>query len=412
MFDRAQFTGPASVAASFDGAEFAGTAFFDCTQFTAASFGGVQFTELVSFDRAQFTELAWFGSTEFRKATSLGPLTARILRLDGAVFDSPVVIEAASKTISCTNTKWNGGVTLRLGGGAVDLKRANFAEPSFVTGSDKSFKFGEDPPGDKGVRKLTLNQDADSSESWMPSVETLRGTDTSRLSVTDVDLSRCHFAGALLLDQLRLEGRCVFDHPPTGIRAGWAWPPVWRWSSRQSLAEERDWRATTRKGAGWTDTRSADGAEVGPERLAVLYRQLRKAQEDAKNEPGAADFYYGEMEMRRHTRATPWAERLILMLYWSVSGYGLRATRAFIALAILISGSAAVLQYAGFRGHEPAYIDSLLYAGGSVLSLGLTIGHLSVILTRWGDVIRILLRLAGPVLLGLAALALRGRIKR
>jgi hypothetical protein len=36
-----------------------------------------------------------------------------------------------------------------------------------------------------------------------------------------------------------------------------------------------------------------------PARLAVLYRQLRKAQEDAKNEPGAADFYYGEMEMRR-----------------------------------------------------------------------------------------------------------------
>ena len=54
----------------------------------------------------------------------------------------------------------------------------------------------------------------------------------------------------------------------------------------------------------------------------------------------------------------------------------------------------------------------MLYAGGSVLSLGLSIGHLPAILTRWGDAIRILLRIAGPVLLGLAALALRGRIKR
>jgi hypothetical protein len=34
--------------------------------------------------------------------------------------------------------------------------------------------------------------------------------------------------------------------------------------------------------------------------LAGLYRALRKAREDAKDEPGAVDFYYGEMEMRRY----------------------------------------------------------------------------------------------------------------
>ena len=33
-------------------------------------------------------------------------------------------------------------------------------------------------------------------------------------------------------------------------------------------------------------------------------------------------------------------------------------------------------------------------------------------LTRWGQVLRILLRIAGPLCLGLAALALRGRVKR
>ena len=66
-----------------------------------------------------------------------------------------------------------------------------------------------------------------------------------------------------------------------------------------------DWRATTPKYSGWADTRSAETAEVRPERLAGLYRQLRKAQEDTKNEPGAADFYYGEMEMRRQHRTTP-----------------------------------------------------------------------------------------------------------
>ena len=43
---------------------------------------------------------------------------------------------------------------------------------------------------------------------------------------------------------------------------------------------------------------------LSPGAVAVLYRALRKSREDAKDEPGAADFYYGEMEMRRHDRGT------------------------------------------------------------------------------------------------------------
>ncbi|MFZ1177322.1 MAG: hypothetical protein WAO15_13855, partial [Mycobacterium sp.] len=54
-----------------------------------------------------------------------------------------------------------------------------------------------------------------------------------------------------------------------------------------------------------------------------IYRDLRKGLEEAKNEPGAADFYYGEMEMRRLAGRKPtggntasrriapsWAERV------------------------------------------------------------------------------------------------------
>ena len=355
---------------------------------------------------------------------------AHQLDLGGVTFEHPLVIEAATASVRCDRTTWKAGVTFRLRYAEVDLERAIFTQPSVITGSDQPLQiqsavvqarfelsdllqseFRSVPMDDSQVREFVLARRG-SREAWMPRLQTLRGADAANLSVADVDLSFCRFAGALLLDQLRLEGRCVFDCPPRGIQTGWAWPPAWRWSSRQSLAEERDWRATTRKHRGWRIFRSEDAVEVGPERLAVLYRQLRKAQEDAKNEPGAADFYYGEMEMRRHARSTPWAERLILAAFWAVSGYGLRATRAFVALTVLITGSAAVLQYAGFPGHTPAYLDSLLYAAGSVLSLSLVIGHLPVVLTHWGDVIRMLLRIAGPVLLGLAALALRGRVKR
>ncbi|MFE2720191.1 hypothetical protein ACFXKI_52195 [Streptomyces mirabilis] len=67
-----------------------------------------------------------------------------------------------------------------------------------------------------------------------------------------------------------------------------------------------------------------DGA--GPTQLAPVYRALRKAFEDSKNKPGAADFCYREMEMRRHDRTvTSSAERGLLHAYWMVSGNGLRA---------------------------------------------------------------------------------------
>jgi predicted hotdog family 3-hydroxylacyl-ACP dehydratase len=40
-----------------------------------------------------------------------------------------------------------------------------------------------------------------------------------------------------------------------------------------------------------------------PAQAAAAYRALRKSREDNKDEPGAAEFYYGEMEMRRHANA-------------------------------------------------------------------------------------------------------------
>jgi hypothetical protein len=61
--------------------------------------------------------------------------------------------------------------------------------------------------------------------------------------------------------------------------------------------------------------------------------------------------------------------------------------------------------------HPPkpaSYWTSLLYAFRSTLS----ITDSDITLTAWGKLLQALLRLTGPVLLGLAILALRGRVKR
>ncbi|MGW2620713.1 hypothetical protein [Streptomyces sp. NPDC001500] len=61
-----------------------------------------------------------------------------------------------------------------------------------------------------------------------------------------------------------------------------------------------------------------------PTQLAPVYRALRKAFEGRKNEPGAADFSYGEMEMRRRRRADSRALAVRRSPAWEIfvrSGY-------------------------------------------------------------------------------------------
>ena len=103
-------------------------------------------------------------------------------------------------------------------------------------------------------------------------------------------------------------------------------------------------------------------------------------------------------------------ERGILTAYWLVSGYGLRAWRAVACLAVVIAVFAIGFYFAGFKvpPSPDSYWNSLLYAFRSTLSI---IDN-DVKLTAWGKLLQAVLRLTGPVLLGLALLALRGRVKR
>jgi hypothetical protein len=79
-------------------------------------------------------------------------------------------------------------------------------------------------------------------------------------------------------------------------------------------------------------------------------------------------------------------------------------------LAALTAGFALAFHLAGFtRPPQPvSYWTSLLYAFRATLSLT----DSEVQLTAWGKLLQGLLRLTGPVLLGLALLAIRARTKR
>ena len=270
-----------------------------------------------------------------------------------------------------------------------------------------------------------------------PSLVSLDLVDASRLSMSGVNLSTCLFRGARNLDALRIEGSRTFGRTPTGVRFAWAWPPVRWWTRRHVVADEAVWRTATqpkepdRQYHERETTRTNNEAmwrqpvPIGllsdrsygfvsasvasdPASIADIYRSLRKADENAGNEAGAADFYYGEMEMRRASADRPPSERLLLFLYWLVSGYGLRASRALVALVITIFVFALGLRAWGFT--SPTTLTSaLIYSTNATVSL---LRAPQRDLTDTGQVMDIALRLIGPLLFGLILLAIRGRVKR
>lgn len=228
------------------------------------------------------------------------------------------------------------------------------------------------------------------------------------LALGNVSLADCHFAGAHNLDALQLEGDTVFGLSPA----------VATWERRQVIAEEAAWRAARARPGRWRSPRwpylVGRPVPLSPGVIAGLYRALRKGSEDSKDEPGAADFYYGEMEMRRHDReigdTNKWrgqASSSVLTDYWLFSGYGLRAWRSLAALAVVMAVFVVGFQLWGFA-HSTSYWKSLLFAFRSTISLT----DPSMNLTAWGGLFQACLRLTGPVLLALTVLALRGRVKR
>lgn len=402
--------------ADFSGAMFDGTATFTSIEFTGAAsfancaFGTATFTSISAKDDISF-ENASVADLELVTATARPLGAATTLGLTGLRATGEVDVRADFALVRCDYAKLSGRIRLQLAGAELWLTDSIFEQPATMESWLRAAQ------AQSLGRSQGKNQRQRAADEQLVRVRSLRGVDAEHLTLSDADLSRCLIYGLRRPEQLRLEGRCEFARTPPSWHLRWHWLP-WRWTRRETLYEEHLWRRTTRLATlGWTSSipvQPGDPQEPPPTspRLAVLYRQLRQGVEDARNEPGTADLYYGEMEMRRlSTKGRD--ERWLLAAYWLVSGYGLRASRSMLVLGCLILAAAEALQRTGFgrHAHHPGFIDCLLYATGSVLSLNLY-GHLPTTLSDWGQVIRMVLRVGGPVLLGLGALAIRGRVKR
>ncbi|MFD3483475.1 pentapeptide repeat-containing protein [Streptomyces sp. NPDC058665] len=460
----ARFTGATFGSAHFEGAVFGSDVQFDGgVSFTSVSFGGARFGGGAFFDSADFgstKELfpnvtfaygAHFTKVEFKSRTHMGPLVCvRGVDLTHSVFRESATIEAAADHLELRHTQWDSTAALRLRYATVDLSNARFEYPITITFHSEPFSITHQggrlnldlraaavdlpTPGDD------LPEDPLHGHDRAVQVTSLRGVDAAHLTLTNIDLTKCVFSGTIHLDQLRMEGRCPMAPAPSGI--SWRRGLPVRWTRRHTLAEEHHWRRSQHTAGEWVQA-SDDVQVIHPPETAALYRQLRKSFEDGKNEPDAADFYYGEMEMRRKDTGRPKGERVLLTGYWAVSGYGLRVSRALGWLLLAVVLTVALMMLWGVPQDVPQQETTGKLTGREITLTTDTPGPtdpdgkflerisaerfekaLGIVtsavvfrvprqeLTTSGTYIDMSFRVVAPVLLGLGALAVRGRVKR
>jgi uncharacterized protein YjbI with pentapeptide repeats len=494
-FPKATFT-----EATFGKATFEGDAWFDETTFTGAAwFYKATFTGDASFAEATFTGDASFAEATFTGDASFSRALADRWDLSQARFESPdpgpwsgsaVFLTQASLQMrsrvdivalnaNCVGLQVREGAHLVIRAAALDLADSEFLGRSILTAATGVPVAARDDPGSRpagfddlsekeraqwvareAAYRLATRLNAELAKQQLPGVRvlSLARANVGNLVLAGVGLEYCSFAGTHGLDRVRIDAACTLPSTPAPQLQS---PRLRLITRRRVIEDEIRWRRVHTRG--WGPPSPLGPASIPALEIAGIYRDLRKGLEDTKDEPGAADFYYGEMEMRRLAvrehrerrrqaahqpgHATPpapptRAERWLLWAYWAVSGYGLRASRALATLAIVLFGSAVLFTHTSFTrlptpvdrasavnlqtgavtysqpgsrpgSHAAASLSKAFeFSTRESLSLLRAAGTPTLVTTGPGTVVDFLLRLLGPVLLGFAILAVRGRTKR
>ena len=413
--------------ADFTAAEFARDAEFRGARFEgdsshqpgkSAFFLNTRFEGRTSFRDTKADHDMDFWGAKFVGRTDLGITAGGTVDLSGCRVSEPSIWTISADTLELEKAEFEGPLALDVAKASIYLAHAAFRQPSTIA-------------------SLSGSDHLDAAAGEVPSIMNLRAVDVSNLTLSDVRLDHCRFAGAHLLDGLRLDGAVSFLSAPRGLMTSWKRLRPGYWSRRRVIVEEAEWRSMQGRehDAEERQEQASSGSAVPdhrgdpdprwaamlrpnrPEsiptadRLAQTYRSIRKGFEDSKDEPGAADFYYGEMEMRRYG-TTSRSMKVLLHIYWAVSGYGLRPLRSLLTLTgVVLAATVLLATCDGFRDGPVEYG----WAESAIFALGATVNVFNArteSLYTWAQLLQIFLRIVGPALYLLTALALRGRVKR
>jgi hypothetical protein len=315
------------------------------------------------------------------QASTLGPMTSNSVNLSRATFESRTQLIVQADRLDLSHSIWRHGGRLEVTDANIDLTGVVLGSSLAVIGRGKA------------------------------ALISMRDADAGLMSVSTLDLSRCLFSASPRLGAMSVDSTVTMASAPGTLR-----------TRRRCIADEFAWRARNdRIPERWRlpgtvlEEESKDHdlevvvlPELSPTQVAGTYRSLRQGLEGAGDEPGAADFYYGEMEMRRFDRTSHWTERAVVFLYWLFAGYGLRGSRALLwLLGFIVAGAFVFRETAGSQTRPSA--GAALQAAVQAAIPGV---DTTVALNTAGTWMEIFLAVVGPILLGLGVLALRNRVKR
>lgn len=329
-----------------------------------------------------------------KSANRLFSHQVRRLDLSESVFESRVRISTNAERVTLDRASLRGGGIVEIGSTEgsserpeIGLEQLRLGGPLRVTGKSGAVK--------------------------LPEILTLRNADAGSLTFSRVFLGRCLFYGAHDLQKIGLESTVEFARAP------------WWAGGRRYIADELAWRMRSKfHSLGWefdrqyvsdTPARRKPGdplkVQIPPleaAQVASAYRELRCGFEAKSDMSGAADFYYGEMEMRRWSGNRGIGERTLVFFYWLLAGYGMRAGRALLlwVTAVLLGGY--LMGIYGYKDGTPTVEESLLFALRATIPGVRTEGTL----TSEGSLIEAVLRVVGPLSLALFAVAVRTRLMR
>lgn len=154
--------------------------------------------------------------------------------------------------------------------------------------------------------------------------------------------------------------------------------------------------------------------------MASIYRQLRVNLEGKGNRPASAFFYRGEMDSRRRAarQRGGWAggtEWGWLSLYRLVAGYGLRVAPPLLWFVVAWGLATAVFLGRGLVVlHGGEYVSASWWQAASfaLQSMLSVFRPPDAVLGLGTTVLQVVLRILGPILLGLAAFAVRDKVAR
>ena len=422
--------------------------FIDLTFTQGANFGHATFTHGANFGHAMFAEAAYFGDATFTQEASFSVATfAEEAYFFAATFKGNANLNRATFTqeaeFSCatfTQEAYFGDATFE---GAVNFVDARFTGVAYFGDatfegrvSFRSARFAEEAY----FAAATFTQEADFNAARFKGKANFRGATFTQ----EADFSDATFTGKTMFNHARFRGRTFFSSSQ-GDNGSSKSLPGFELDFRQVTIEPLDaisfrdvdlrrWRflgtdlrkvefanvTWPRKGGRFRvydeDVKLEEGETRAYAHIERLYRQLKQNYEDQKDYERASDFHYGEKEMRRaNKKGSPRGLRLLLTLYWLLSGYGERWVRPLMWAAVVFGVTTFnywwwdFLQSRGSAPGPPEWWEFCLYSLQVMLLMKPS--QLTVI-GCGGRIIYILQSILGPLILGLFALAVRQRLKR